>query len=217
LTEFNGIKKFDFNPKAMKYFQKSSREHSLRPDGSNIAPFLKTRLSNVEGKERSYFDMRMTKLVPFYRGFEVRSVDFTPECMLFLREGFGPMEDTSEVISSAMNISDGTIVAMGLISALFLDDATTIILEEPERCLNPKNVKAFMEMCEEATTEKQVILTTHNPEAVRWTDIDNVRVVFRDENGFSHVRKPMELDSVRFLIENEVTLDNIFCNDAFGV
>ena len=51
-----------------------------------------------------------------------------------------------------------------IIVALYFDEKTRVIaLEEPERSLHPRLLRKLLEMVKEVSTERQVIITTHNP------------------------------------------------------
>ena len=68
----------------------------------------------------------------------------------------------------AQNMSDGTLRALGVLTALFQgnrDDAPTVIgIEEPETALHPAASAALREALQRASEKTQVIVTSHSPD-----------------------------------------------------
>ncbi len=81
----------------------------------------------------------------------------TKQIGLFIQErGFGAPWYVEDV-------SDGTIMALGLFIALLEPEHRTILIEEPENCLHPWILMRFLEHCREISESKQVLITTHSP------------------------------------------------------
>ena len=108
-------------------------------------------------------------------------------------------------------LSDGTVSVLAIIMALnFENNMGTIILEEPERNLHPFLMNRLIEMAEETSREKQIIITTHTPELLKHADINDVFLVSRSNKGFSSVSKPKNNKLVQEFLKNEVGIDSLF-------
>ncbi len=205
------IKIFDFEAKKMKEIQEFNVDSRLYEDGSNLALVLRKLLKD---KERSQiFIDKMKRLVPSFDEFKFVSLPHTSAQLLVVKEKF----ESKENEIGSLGISDGTVVMMGLVYALFFDESDVIILEEPERSVHPALIKEIMLLIKEASKKKQIIVTTHNPEFLRWSEIDKIRLIYRSEDGYSHVVKPLDLANVQYLIKKEIGIEYIFVNDSFGV
>jgi len=68
-----------------------------------------------------------------------------------------------------MNVSDGTLRALGVLIALFQGigleaDCPLVGLEEPELALHPAAASALLDAVQEAAESRQVVVTTHSPD-----------------------------------------------------
>ena len=114
-------------------------------------------------------------------------------------------------------LSDGTVSLLAIIIALYFEElSNVIILEEPERNIHPKLLSSLLESAEDVSEEKQVIITTHNPEFLKHAKIDNVRLVQRDADGYTLISTPGNSEAVRCFVENDLGLDDLFLQDMLG-
>ena len=106
---------------------------------------------------------------------------------------------------------------IALIIALYFEEKSKIIiLEEPERNIHPKLLKILLESAEDVSKEKQIIITTHNPEFLKHAKPDDVRLVSRDNDGNTIVTEPANSVAVRAFMENDLGLDDLFLQDKLG-
>jgi putative AbiEii toxin of type IV toxin-antitoxin system len=63
----------------------------------------------------------------------------------------------------AEDVSDGTIQALALLTAVFDPRTSLLILEEPENNVHPWALRSFAEAFRTASATKQILLTTHSP------------------------------------------------------
>ncbi len=112
----------------------------------------------------------------------------------------------------AFLISDGTINITALIIALYFEEKSLIVIEEPERNIHPYLISKIVEMMVDVSERlnKQIIVTTHNPEVVRYTDIDNILLVYRNDKGFSQISRPAEKEEVKIFLENEMGIEELY-------
>ena len=114
-------------------------------------------------------------------------------------------------------LSDGTVSVIATIIALYFDNRTYIvIIEEPERNIHPKLLSKIVEMAEDVSAKKQVIFTTHNPEILGNSKIENIRFIQRSSEGYSKVTIPANSLKVKKFIENELTIGDLFTQNLLG-
>ena len=65
----------------------------------------------------------------------------------------------------AFSMSDGTLRALGLLTAVYQSSAPSLIaIEEPEATIHPGALGAILDILRAATQKMQVVVTTHSPE-----------------------------------------------------
>jgi predicted ATPase len=84
-------------------------------------------------------------------------------------------------------MSDGTLRALGVLVALFqgLTDkhVSMIGLEEPESALHPGAAGALRDALLEASTDRQVLVTSHSPELLDSPDVSDEQLVSVESVG----------------------------------
>jgi len=193
---------YDFDPKLPKKGTPITGKAELEEDGSNLAIVLK-RIMEDESARRNLTNL-LQYLLPYVADLDVER--FADKSLLFsLREKFAENKPVP-----ASSISDGTINVAALIVALYFERKPIAIFEEPERNVHPHLISRIVGMMKEASQLKQIIVTTHNPEVVRNTDIADVHLVSRDAEGFSTITKPSEQEDVKGFLQNEIGLEELF-------
>lgn len=81
-------------------------------------------------------------------------------------------------------ISDGTIRLLGVLLAVLHQptEAGLTCIDEPERCVHPQVLKTLVEVMREASSERQILVTTHSAELVRWLEPSEVLLVDKADN-----------------------------------
>jgi predicted ATPase len=95
-------------------------------------------------------------------------------------------------------LSDGTIRILSiLLEVITSSSIETIIIEEPETQIHPGMLAKLLNEIESYTYGQNLILSTHSPQVVSWTQPDKINLVYR-ENGQTFVRKlaPNEIENV---------------------
>jgi predicted ATPase len=86
-------------------------------------------------------------------------------------------------------LSEGTLRVMSiLIEILSLSTSSTIIIEEPETQIHPAMLSRLLNEIEAYTYGENLILSTHSPQVVSWTDPEKIHLVHRND-GQTFVRK----------------------------
>lgn len=169
---------YNINPKLVRELQKPQDGRLMRPSGENIASVI-GHLERNAPDSIALIREYLQSVVPMVHGVE--------------RTQLGPMESLSfrqDVAGSqhpwkflAMNMSDGTLRALGVLTALFQgnrDHTPSLVgIEEPETALHPAASAALREALQRASEKTQVIVTSHSPDLLDDESIsaDMVRAV----------------------------------------
>jgi predicted ATPase len=62
----------------------------------------------------------------------------------------------------------------------------------------------------DVASKKQVLVTTHNPQMVKFAGQENILLISRDKDGFSVISKPYEKEMVREFLKNEIGIEDLF-------
>jgi ABC-type lipoprotein export system ATPase subunit len=109
------------------------------------------------------------------------------------------------------SISDGSASIIGLIYITLYANDPVLVLEEPDRHLHPKLISKLVNLFQEASERRQVFITTHNPEVLRYINPDDLYFVSRKQGGVSTVFKPtIEKEMVKEYLKNELGVDELF-------
>ena len=154
---------YNLNPKLIRELQKPQDGRLLKPAGENLAGVI-GHLERTAPHVMQLIEQYLQTVVPTVHGVE--------------RKQIGPMESLEfrqEVIGAkhpwrfqAQNMSDGTLRALGVLTALFQgsQDArpSLVGIEEPETALHPAAAGALREALHRAACQTQVIVTSHSPD-----------------------------------------------------
>lgn len=199
---FGDVGIYDIDPKLPKKATPITGKAELETDGSNLAIVLKKVISDKQ-KKRKLLNL-LNELLPFVSEIDVEK--FADKSLLFkLKESFCKKDYVP-----ASLISDGTVNLIALIIALFFEKRGITIIEEPERNIHPYLLAKVVEMMKESSRNKQIIVTTHNPEFIKFVDRENLLLVERDKNGFSQISRPDNKEEVVTFLENEIGIDELF-------
>lgn len=202
------IRIFDFDPKELKKASSMASIKTLSENGSNLASVLHEIIRKKDKKEK--LTTLLKQYLPYVTGLSVEN-NIDKSFSYKISESF------SKRTFHASFLSDGTVSILALIIALYFEERSNIIiLEEPERNIHPKLLVNLLESAEDVSKEKQIIITTHNPEFLKHAKIENVRLVSRDKNGNSIVTEPANNSYVKEFMNNELGLDDLFLQNMLG-
>ncbi|MCK4613854.1 MAG: AAA family ATPase [Thermoplasmata archaeon] len=193
---------YDFDPKLPKKATPVTGKAELEEDGSNLSIVLKDIIESKKRREKLF--TLLNDVLPFIDALGVekqadRSLLFT------LREKYSKKQ-----FIPASLISDGTINITALILALYFEEKPLTIIEEPGRNLHPALIARVVEMMKDASRNKQIIVTTHNPEIVKNASLEDLLLASRDKNGFSTITRPADNTELKSFLENEIGIDELF-------
>lgn len=203
---FSDITTYDFNPKRIKRPAEIGTEGELHREADNLALILDDILNN-ESRKREFLSL-FRDLLPFVKDIQVdTSVD--KSALIKLREIYNRQSLPASLLS------DGTANIAALVIALFFEEKSLIVIEEPERNIHPSLAARVVQSVIQASKLKQIILTTHSPEIVRWSPLDNVLFIRRDRDGSSEVGELKGSRIAAEFLKNEVGLGEIFIEGHF--
>ncbi len=174
----------------------------LEKDGVNLSIVLKNILENKDNR-RKFFNL-VKDALPFVDDIDIEQV--ADKSLIFnLRETYSKRQ----YLPAAL-ISDGTINITALIIALYFEKNGIIMIEEVERNIHPYLISKLVNMMQDASREKQIVITTHNPEIVKHAVLENILLVSRDDTGFSKISKPNDKEEVKTFLKNEIGIDELY-------
>ena len=190
-----GMGFYNLNPKVMREPQKPQDGRMLKPVGENIVSVIE-HLERVAPDNLRRIEAYLQTVVPMMHGLE--------------RKQMGPLETLEfrqEVAGAqapwrfpAQNMSDGTLRALGVLTALFQgnkDHSPTLIgIEEPETALHPAASAALREALTTASDSTQVIVTSHSPELLDDRNIPPEHILAVVSEGGDTRMGPLDAASV---------------------
>ncbi|MCE5298527.1 MAG: AAA family ATPase [Methanoregulaceae archaeon] len=206
---FRGMKVFDFDPRLLKRAVPIMGKTELEKDGSNLAIVIKNILEDPV-KKTEFFRL-IKEMVPFV---DEIAVEKFMDMSLFLK--IKEIYSKNKFLPASM-ISDGTINILALIIALYFEKRPVTIIEEPERNIHPFLISKLVEMLKDASSSKQIIVTTHNPEMVKQVAIEDILLISRDREGFSRLSRPFTRKEIRTFLEHEIGIEDLFIQNLLGM
>jgi predicted ATP-dependent endonuclease of OLD family len=200
---------YDINPKRPKEGVPTAGKIDLESDARNLALVIENILSD-EHESRLFFNLLQDSL-PLINDLKVdKYIDNT--LLLKFRETYYQDKDFP-----SSSFSDGTINLIAIIIILYFEHNSSIaIIEEPERNIHPHLISKVVEMCKDASKNKQIIVTTHNPEIVKYAERENLLFVSRNKEGYSEISRPGDKEHVKIFLENDVGVDELFVQNLLG-
>jgi hypothetical protein len=206
---FDKIAVYDIDPKLPKKGVAITGKRELEEDGSNLALVIKAITENPEKKRK--FANLLRDVLPFVEDFSVKKF-MDVSFILTLRERYVKSYELP-----ASSLSDGTIAIFGMIIALYFEEKPFIIIEEPVSHIHPFLVSRLMAMMKEASEKKQVMVTTHSTEVVKYATLDDILLISRDSEGYSIISRPGDKEEVRAFLENEIGIEELYVQNLLGL
>lgn len=158
-----GMGFYNLNPKLMREPQKPQDGRMLKPVGENIVSVI-GHLERVAPQNLTLIESYLQTVVPMMHGLERKQIG-PLETLEFRQEVAGAQAPWR---FPAQNMSDGTLRALGVLTALFQgnkDYAPSLVgIEEPETALHPAASAALREALTKASETTQVVVTSHSPD-----------------------------------------------------
>lgn len=114
--------------------------------------------------------------------------------------------------------SDGTLKMLAYLVLLYDPAPPPFIgIEEPENFLHPRLLPELAEECRAATERTQLLVTTHSPFFLNALRPDEVRVLWRDEQGHTQTQRAYDVIGVREFVASGALLGHLWMEGHLGV
>jgi predicted ATPase len=113
--------------------------------------------------------------------------------------------------------SDGTLKMLAYLVLLHDPEPPRFIgIEEPENFLHPRLLLPLGEECRAASARAQLLVTTHSPFFLDAMRPEEVRVLFRDQRGYTQVRRVSDIRGIPEFLNAGATLGQLWTEGRFG-
>jgi predicted ATPase len=114
--------------------------------------------------------------------------------------------------------SDGTLKMLAYLMVLHDPEPSQFIgIEEPENYLHPRLLPELAEECRSASERSQLLITTHSPFFLNAMRPEEVRVIYRDEDGFTQAKQASEIDGVKEFVAEGASMGRLWLEGRFGL
>lgn len=208
LNGLRTIAMYDIESKEPKTAVLFGGKSDLEPDAHNLAIVLRRILSDPETR-RKFLNL-VADVLPFAEKLETES--FSDNSLFFKMQ-----ERYSSFPIPATFLSDGTVDIISLIAILYFDRRRFAVIEEPERNLHPSLISKLVELLNDASRTKQIVVTTHSPEIVRYIEPRHLILISRDSSGYSRASRPADQVQVQHFLRDEITMEELYVQNLLEV
>lgn len=114
--------------------------------------------------------------------------------------------------------SDGTLKMLSYLVMLYDPSPPPFIgIEEPENFLHPRLLMELAEECREAAARTQLLATTHSPFFLNALRPEEVRVLWRDEQGYTRTQRASDVVGVSEFIQHGALLGDLWMEGQLGI
>lgn len=115
-------------------------------------------------------------------------------------------------------VSDGTLKMLSYLVVLMDPEPPQFIgIEEPENFLHPRLLPELAEECRSASERSQLLVTTHSPFFLNAIRPNEVRVIFRNENGYSEVHQASDIPGIAEFVEAGASMGHLWMEGHLGM
>ena len=179
----------------------AAHEHpSIQPDGTGLPTMLQYLAGERDGRLEA-IEADLQKLVPDFRRVRTQPTtvetwiteilrldgEAIPRRTLQKTPGYAlELEFEGSIQIPAHHASEGTLLALGLLTVLHADPPQLVLIDDGDRALHPTAQHGLIELLrsmQKTRPDLQIVLPTHSPDLVDACTADEVRVFGRDANG----------------------------------
>jgi predicted ATPase len=114
--------------------------------------------------------------------------------------------------------SDGTLKLLAYLTVLHDPEPPQFIgIEEPENFLHPRLLYELAEECRVATERSQLLVTTHSPFFLNAIRPEEVRVLYRDEGGYTQVLRAADIPGVVEFVKAGASMGQLWMEGHLGL
>ncbi len=89
-------------------------------------------------------------------------------------------------------------------------------IEEPENFLHPRLLPELSEECRRATEHSQLLVTTHSPFFLNSAQPNEVRILYRDEQGYTQTVRAVDVQGVKEFVREGASMGHLWLEGRFG-
>lgn len=114
--------------------------------------------------------------------------------------------------------SDGTMKMLAYLTLLYDPEPPRFIgIEEPENFLHPRLLPELAEECRAAAERSQLLITSHSPFLLNAMRAEEVRMLYRDEQGFTQAVRASDIQGIPEFIQAGASLGYLWMEGHFGL
>ena len=114
--------------------------------------------------------------------------------------------------------SDGTMKMLAYLTLLHDPEPPRFIgIEEPENFLHPRLLPELAEECRAAAEKSQMLITSHSPFLLNAMQADEVRMLYRNEEGFTQVVRASDIQGIPEMLHAGASLGYLWLEGHFGL
>jgi predicted ATPase len=114
--------------------------------------------------------------------------------------------------------SDGTLKLLAYLTVLHDPQPPQFVgIEEPENFLHPRLLPELAEQCRAATERSQLLVTTHSPFFIDALKPEEVRALYRDEQGYTQAIRVSDIQGVPEFVQAGASLGHLWLEGHLGV
>jgi predicted ATPase len=174
LRTLAGMRVYSIQPAQLREMQDPDSGQSLRSDGRNTASVLQE-IERHSADDLQRIEEILTTIIP--NTTRVRPVKHGNKLSLEFTQEWG---ERKRLKFESFSMSDGTLRALGLLTAVFQHPTPSLIaIEEPEATMHPGALGAIMDLLRHAGRITQLVVTTHSPDILdaEWLEDRHLRIV----------------------------------------
>ncbi len=185
-------------------------QERLSKSGDNLANVIQY-LREMHPERLETIFVRLRERVPRLEKILAESM---PDGRLLLQIKDAPFEQP--ILSRFA--SDGTLKMLAYLIVLHDPEPPQFIgIEEPENFLHPRLLPELSEECGRATEHSQLLVTTHSPFFLSSIRPDEVRVLYRDEHGYTQAKRAADIQGVPEFVKHGASLGHLWLEGRFLV
>lgn len=191
-------------------FSEAGPQERLSATGDNLAAVIQYLKEQHEDRLSDILNALASR-VP---RLEKVDSEFMPDGRLLLQIKDAPFEKPI----LAKYASDGTLKMLAYLTLLYDPQPPQLIgIEEPENQLHPRLLSGLAEECRAATERTQLMVTTHSPFFVNGLRPEELRVLYRDEKGYTKAVRAEDMRGVKQFMEEGAQLGYLWMEGHFEV
>jgi len=206
----NYISTYYFNSSLIRSHSNEEGINELKKDGSNLGK----NLAYIKETDNNLFEIISNSLITTVN--EIDGIDIYNVAGSYI---IAFKERDKEI--NIKRVSDGTINLLTTITALNqpFDSSSFLVFEEPERHLHLNAVAYLLEAFRDS--EKQILITTHATEIIKYADLKEIIFIYRDSDGDTQSIRAdaipnLKTKMTRLAYKRDVTLDELIGEGMIG-